>query len=288
MISSSLDSRRSLVLQNDGHRGNLDTSWGSEPFSPLIVDDTLSIRKSQSQNDNSLTFINGLALVLSLQIGSGIFFAPSQVSKHVPSPGAAVLVWLGSGILVWTGAASFIELGLAIPRNGGIQEYLRVCYGNFLGFLFTWIFVVIEKPCGMAMIAMIFAENFSSAIVPIGLLRAWEIKILAILGIMLVTFINCLGTIAGARVANAFLILKLIAISSIAITGVIVGVGGLRSHEPERGWFANDPDPHRQTMVMWAQAGEYITAIYGALWCYSGWESVSLIRFCSHSILISR
>ena len=280
-VPSSLDSHRSLVLQIDGQRRNLGTPGSLERFSPTDVDDDLYTSKSRNQHHDSLTFINGLGLVLGLQIGSGIFSAPSQVSNHVPCPGAAVLVWLVSGILVWTGAASFIELGLSIPRNGGIQEYLKVCYGNYLGFLFTWIYVAIAKPCAMAMIAMIFAENFISAAVPLGVLPVWEVKILAILGIAFITLINCLGTIAGARAANAFLILKLLAISSIAITGIFVGVTGRHSQEFKPEWFASDPDPHRQTMLNWAKAGEYITAIYGALFCYGGWESVSSIKVCS-------
>ena len=285
--SSSLDSHRSLVLQDDGQRRNLGIPGSSEPFSPMVVDDDLSTSSSRNQHHSSLTFVNGLALVLGLQIGSGIFSAPSQVSNHVPCPGAAVLVWLVSGILVWTGAASFIELGLSIPRNGGIQEYLKVCYGNYLGFLFTWMYVAIAKPCAMAMIAMIFAENSSSAAVPLGVLPVWEVKILAILGIAFITLINCLGTIAGARAANAFLILKILAISSIAVTGILVGVTGHHSHEFDPEWFASDPDPHRQTMLNWAKAGEYITAIYGALFCYGGWESVSPIKVRSHLVYIS-
>ena len=284
--SSSLDSRRSLVLSDDGYRRDLDASEISESFSPFIVDDTFSTSSSRIQEGGSLTFVNGLALVLGLQIGSGIFSAPSHVSNHVPSPGAAVLIWLVSGILVWTGAASFIELGLAIPRNGGIQEYLKVCYGDYLGFLFTWVYVAIAKPCGMAMIAMIFAENLSSAAMPIGVLPMWEVKTFAVLGIVAITFINCLGTIAGARAANAFLILKLLAIFSIAATGIVVGVTGLGSLKAEPKWFASDPDPHRQTMSDWGKAGEYITAIYGALFCYGGWESVGAIISSSHSVQV--
>ena len=145
----------------------------------------------------------------------------------MPSPGVAVLIWLVAGTLAWTGAASFIELGVVIPKNGGVQEYLKVCYGDYLGFLFTWIWIAISKPCGMAMIAMIFAENLSVVAMPVGVLSPWEVKSLAILGLALITFTNCLGTIAGARAANAFLILKLLALFSIAATGIIVGVTGL-------------------------------------------------------------
>ena len=272
------------MLQVDGLHGNLDAPAVSDSFSPFVVDDTLSNRNPRARGPGSLTFVNGLALVLGLQIGSGIFSAPSQVSNHVPSPGSAILVWLVGGILVWTGAASFIELGLAIPRNGGIQEYLKVCYGGYLGFLFTWIWIAISKPCAMAMIAMIFAENLSIAAVPVGVLPAWEVKTIAILGLMFITFINCLGTIAGARAANAFLILKLLAVVSIAATGIVVGMTGRHSHEPGPDWFASDPDPRRQTMLDWAKAGEYITAIYGALFCYGGWESVSIVWSSSNSL----
>ena len=106
----------------------------------------------------SLTYINGLALVIGLQIGSGIFSAPSAVSNHVTQPFAAILVWFLAGLLVWTGASSFVELGVRCPENGGIQEYLRHCFGDVYGFLFAWTWVLVVKPCSMAMISLIFAE----------------------------------------------------------------------------------------------------------------------------------
>lgn len=282
--SSSLGSHRSLELQVDRHWRDLGSPTGLESFSPFVAVDVLSTSDCRTKQRGFLTFINGLALVLGLQIGSGIFSAPFQVSNHVPSPGAAVLIWLVSGILVWTGAASFIELGVAIPRNGGIQEYLKVCYGDYLGFLFTWVYIAIAKPCAMAMIAMIFAENLSSVVTPVGVLPVWGVKILAISGIVMITSINCLGTIAGARAANAFTVLKLLAIFSIAFTGIAVVMTGLHSREPESEWFARDPDPHRQTMLNWDKAGEYITAIYGALFCYGGWESVNVVISHAHRV----
>src|SRR4051794_15259902 len=58
----------------------------------------------------TLTNLNGLALVIGLQIGSGIFSAPSVVISKVSSPAVAIFVWLLAGALVWMGASSFIEL----------------------------------------------------------------------------------------------------------------------------------------------------------------------------------
>ena len=215
--------------------------------------------------------------MLGLQIGSGIFSAPSQVSNHVPSPGMAVAVWLLAGILVWTGAASFIELGLAIPRNGGVQEYLRICYGEFLGFLFSWVWIAISKACANATIGIVFAENLAIAFASNGILPTWQLKMIAILAIFAVTSINCLGSIAGARAANTFLLLKILTISSIAAIGIGVSILRISHGSQQSGheWFAEDPDPLRRNMGTWAKLGEYITAVFGALFCYGGWETVS-------------
>lgn len=194
------------------------------------------------------------------------------------SPGIAVLVWLLAGVLVWTGAASFIELGQAIPKNGGVQEYLRTCYSEFFGFLFSWVWIAIGKPCGIALTAMIFAENLSVAIMPTGVTSPWQIKVIAIAGLFLVTVINCSGRVAGARAANMFLLFKLLAISSIAIIGMTAGIIRSRQSSQPSGfeWFGKDPNPQRQTMSIWMIVGDYITAIYGALFCYGGWETVSM------------
>ena len=189
----------------------------------------------------------------------------------------AVLVWLLAGVLVWTGAASFIELGLAIPKNGGVQEYLRICYSEFFGFLFSWVWVAIGKPCGIAVTAMIFAENLSASIASKDVISPWQIKVVAIAGLFLITLVNCSGRVAGARVANMFLFFKLLAISSIAVIGAVAGIMRSRqsSQPSEFEWFGKDPDLNRQAMPIWTRVGEYITAIYGALFCYGGWETVS-------------
>ena len=244
----------------------------------MVDDGTDRSSDAQAQGHGPLTFTNGLALVLGLQIGSGIFSAPSQVSSHVASPGIAVSVWLLAGVLVWTGAASFIELGLAIPKNGGVQEYLRICYSEFFGFLFSWVWLAIGKPCGIALTAIIFAENLSAAIALKDVISPWQVKGVAIAGLFLITLINCSGRVAGARAANAFLLFKLLAISSIAVIGIVASIrrSRQRSQPPEFEWFGKDPNPQRQAMSIWMEVGDYITAIYGALFCYGGWETVSI------------
>ena len=217
-----------------------------------------------------LTFANGLALVIGLQIGSGIFAAPSQVAQHVASPVSAVSAWLLGGILVWTGASCFIELGLSIPKNGGIQEYLHYCYGDFPAFLFSWMWIVVAKPCAMAMVAMVFSENFCRCLLPAAWLSVTLTKSIAFVGLAALIFINCLGARTGAYVANGFLVLKLFAVFSVALLGTSrFLLGDSKILEVQHA-------DHAQTgeRSIWSSIGEYVTAVFGVLFCYGGWETV--------------
>ena len=62
----------------------------------------------------------------------------------------ALIVWTLSGLTAWAGAASFAELGAAIPINGGMQEYLKYVYGDYVASLASWIWILAVKPSSMA------------------------------------------------------------------------------------------------------------------------------------------
>jgi L-type amino acid transporter 9 len=66
----------------------------------------------------NLSAVNAFAIIISIVIGSGIFTSPGSIDANVPSPGAALVVWLVGGVLAWTGAATLAELGTAIPGEG--------------------------------------------------------------------------------------------------------------------------------------------------------------------------
>ena len=66
----------------------------------------------------NLGAVEAFAIVISIVIGSGVFTSPGSIDTNVPSPGAALLVWLVGGVLAWTGASTMAELGTAIPGEG--------------------------------------------------------------------------------------------------------------------------------------------------------------------------
>ena len=207
------------------------------------------------------------------------------MSQFVSSPFSAVCVWFLSGLLVWTGAASFVELGHRIPNNGGIQEYLRVAYGDVAGFLFTWVWVVIAKPAANAVIATVFAGYASRGFSGGGAERwpEWATKGLALGCVGFITWVNCLGATVGAKAANLFLLLKLGAVAAVAGTGLFVLLAGTGEGVPasKTGWFGNTPvegsDGLDGLAALWTVAGNFATACFGALYCYGGWETVGFV-----------
>lgn len=227
------------------------------------------------EKNKTLTYLNGLSLVVGLIIGSGIFSSPAQVNSHTGSPGAALIVWTISGILTWTGASSYAELGGAIPLNGGAQVYLAKIFGELMGFLFTWTAMLVLKPGSAAIIAIIFGEYVIRAAIGADVeeINPWINKAPAFFALFFVTFLNCISTRFAARIGDLFMFFKFIALLAITVIGIIVAVTGLSFNGPANtdwkttGWFENTSTD----ISSWA------VAIYAGLWAFDGWDNTNYV-----------
>ena len=228
------------------------------------------------EKHKSLTYLNGLSLIVGLIIGSGIFSSPAQVNINAGSYGASLIVWTIAGTLAWTGAASYAELGGAIPLNGGAQVYLSKIFGELAGFLFTWSAVFVLKPGSAAIIAIIFGEYTVRAFAGADAVSTSTLlnKGVALLGLTVVTALNCISTKLGTRMGDIFMFFKFVALLAITITGIVVAVTGftLTSTPPNTdwkttGWFdGTSTDPSS-----WA------VALYAGLWAYDGWDNTNYV-----------
>ncbi|KAH0609760.1 uncharacterized protein H6S33_012306 [Morchella sextelata] len=255
------------------------------------------------EKQKTLSYLNGLSLLIGLQIGSGIFSSPSQVNNHVPSPGVALIVWAVAGVLAWTGAASYAELGGAIPLNGGSGVYLRHCFGELAGFLYSWTAVIVLKPGSAAIIAIISGEYFNSVV--FGLLpgggggeeggergQPSEVanKVTAGVLLLLVTALNMFSTRLTTRISDSLLFLKVGSLLAITVIGIVVAATGLNGDGKgasrewrEMGWFesresaggAGGAEGAGDTAV--GGLGEYAIALYAGLWAFDGWDNVNFV-----------
>ncbi|CAJ2507393.1 Uu.00g085790.m01.CDS01 [Anthostomella pinea] len=227
------------------------------------------------EKHKTLTYMNGLGLIVGLIIGSGIFSSPSQVNANVGSPGASLIVWAIAGVLAWTGAASYTELGGAIPLNGGSQAYLSKIMGELAGFLFTWVAVLVLKPGSAAIISIIMGEYLVRAVIgaEAETINPWINKAMGLVGLFIVTFMNCLSTRLGTRVNDGLMFLKFIALISVTVVGVVVALTGFSfSGEANMDWKTHD----------WFEGtskdgSHWAVALYAGLWAYDGWDNTNYV-----------
>ena len=235
-------------------------------------------RRGNLQNlekNKTLTFLNGLSLVVGLIIGSGIFSSPAQVNSHTGSPGASLIVWTTSGLLAWTGAASYAELGGAIPLNGGAQIYLAKIFGEVAGFLFTWTAILVLKPGSAAIIAIIFGEYVVRAAIGAEVedVNPWINKIPAIVALILVTLFNCISTRFAARLGDLFMFFKFIALIAVTIIGIIVATTGLSFNGPAN----TDWRTHQWFEGTSHDISNWAVALYAGLWAFDGWDNTNYV-----------
>ncbi|KAK1915897.1 hypothetical protein P3342_003712 [Pyrenophora teres f. teres] len=258
------------------------------------VSSTSSSASSATQRlSKQLTTRHAFTVLVTLQIGSGIFASPAQVDANVPSPGAALVVWVLGGLLSWAGAVSFAELGAALPFNGGMQEYLLHVYGDTAAFLIAWVYILGVKPSSMAIQSIVIAESVASVASATGELPgAGILKLIAALAFVSMVLLNSINTRFTIRLSESFTVFKLTTVSLVVLGGLIAVIAHLvnpasslsgSSDWYSRNWFQSRPTVTDgktidwPSMGAWDRYGHYCAAIYGGLWAYDGWDNANMV-----------
>lgn len=202
----------------------------------------------------SITFLQALALVVGMIIGSGIFLKPGIVLNNAGSPWMSILAWGVGGIITLASALSVAEIAAAIPKSGGLYTYLSELYGGVFGYLLGWVQAVISYPASVAALAIAFA-TYSGYFLP---LNAWQQKLLAVGILVFILLMNVIATKFGGIIQTVATVGKLIPVAG------IVGVGLFSDLAPGFGGIGT------------AAAGAgFGAAVLGTLWAYDGWISVT-------------
>src|SRR5947209_7207504 len=78
----------------------------------------------------SLRLWDGLAMVVGIMVGSGIFRTPGLVAAQLGRPWLTFVAWTAGGALAFLGALLFAELATRLPRAGGKYVYAREAFGT--------------------------------------------------------------------------------------------------------------------------------------------------------------
>ncbi|KDQ18122.1 hypothetical protein BOTBODRAFT_29449 [Botryobasidium botryosum FD-172 SS1] len=243
-------------------------------------DDLLPLSLSQAdgnpepRTEKNIGLLDGIALVIGLQVGSGIFSSPGIVVANTQSVGASLIVWAVSGTLAWTGASSFAELGSMIPLNGGAQAYLAYAYNPLVSYLFTWTAITALKPGSNAIIALIFGEYINRLIYHAtssddspDAIPAWAIKLTACAAVVTVSLLCVASPKLGTRASVVFTVVKLSALLAIAILGVVQIARGRATASLTESVFAGTS----------TNPSSYALALYSGLWAFDGWDQTNYV-----------
>ncbi|HJS92052.1 MAG TPA: amino acid permease [Steroidobacteraceae bacterium] len=206
-----------------------------------------------------LGLVTGMAVVVGVIIGSGIFRVPSPIAEAAGSLTGIALVWILGGIVALFGALSIAELATMYPAAGGPYVYLREAYGRPLAFLFGWMWLL-TTPISWAAQSLMFAE-YLGYFVPIR--PVVQHGIAAVL-IILVAAANYRSVKLGAAIQNLSTGAKILAIVGLSAA---IFVFAPRGHADPLG-----AEP--MGAANWTGIG---IGLIAALWAYDGWENLTTL-----------
>jgi APA family basic amino acid/polyamine antiporter len=188
--------------------------------------------ENKTELKRSLGLVDATSLVAGSMIGSGIFIVTSAMARDIGSAAWLLIIWVVTGLITVAAALSYGELAGMMPNAGGQFVYIQRAYGRLVSFLYGWtVFTVIQTGV-IAAIAVTFA-SYAAIFFPFlddtlfkisNSITFTNSKLLAILSIILLTYINTKGVKTGKAVQLILTSAKLIALFALIILGIYVGL----------------------------------------------------------------
>ncbi len=160
--------------------------------------------------------VSGLALsIVGFTIGAGIFALPAIVGIELGA--FAVFGYIFCGIMLAAIMLCYAEVGSQITTAGGSYAYVEAAFGEFAGFIISWI--LFFGYCVLSDAALMNIVADSLAIIFPVFLNPWLRGLLffSLLGFMVV--VNIRGTKQGVVIVKLISILKLLPLFGIIIFG---------------------------------------------------------------------
>src|SRR5260370_34266736 len=194
--------------------------------------------KSEPGFVRAIGLFDGTMIVVGSMIGSGIFIVAADISRQTGSAGGLLLTWILTGLLTISAALAYGELAALFPHAGGQYVDLREAYSPLWGFLYGWTLFLVIQTGTIAAVAVGFAR-YLGVLFPAISPNTWIIhpislgsklavslsvqQFVAILLIMLITFLNTLGVRLGKLIQNIFTSAKTLSLLWPILIGVFFG-----------------------------------------------------------------
>jgi amino acid transporter len=204
----------------------------------------------------SLSVFDGMAIMVGLIIGVGIFRLPQLVALNTDSSAMILGVWIVGGVITLIGALVYAELAATYPSTGGEYHFLNQAFGRNIGLLFAWARTTVIQTGAIAAVSFVFGD-YAQQLWPLG---AYGPSIYAAAALLFLTLINLAGTYQSKNAQILFTILEVGAVVFIAFVGLALA----------------SPAPSASVAPA-ASSGALGLAIVFILFTYGGWNEAAYL-----------
>lgn len=196
-----------------------------------------SINKYLAQDhkfSKTLTAKDLISLGVGAVIGTGIFILPGTVAANYAGPGVTLSFLLAALVCVLS-AMSYAEFSSTMPVAGSAYSYGNIIYGEIIGWILGWA-LILEYMLAVAAVAAGWSSYFQSFLAPFNIKlpaafvssfnpsKGTYIDIIAIIVVLLITFLLSHGMKDSAKINNFAVIVKI----AIIILFIIVGANFIK------------------------------------------------------------
>ncbi|NXD86195.1 S7A13 protein, partial [Halcyon senegalensis] len=224
--------------------------------------------KAKMQLKRNIGYFDGVSFIIGSVVGAGIFVSPTGVLKHsLLNVGIALTIWTASGLVSLMGSLCYAELGTALPFSGGEYSHIKRGLGSLPAFMFIWT-SMFTKPASNAARALLFAEYATQPFY--GICPAPEVlkKCLALAVLWSLGILNSHSVKMTAWAQTVFTLLKMMALSVISISGIVLLGGGRKEI------LTRFEDAFSSEIPNASQVAE---AFFQGLYAYGGWWSLNYV-----------
>lgn len=218
--------------------------------------------KKQTSLRKTLGIFDGIAILVGITIGAGIFSTPQIIAGYLRSFPIIIFFWVVVGIFVFVGGLIYAELGTRLPNTGGEYVYISRCFGPFAGFMFGWsqLFIIRTSPAaGLAIITVNYLGYFVE-------LKQWTQTAVALSVIAFFGVLNYIGIQRASVYQKVSTVIKIGGIFAIVIFGLIL----VQGHE-------NMLNTEAVPTGNLGPFGNAIAALMLITFSYIGWDRVGYV-----------
>lgn len=247
-----------------------ENSAASKDFRELEVSDNESnvAVVNIDQNKKQIGVVSAIFLITNRIIGAGVFSTASTILNLSGSVGTSMIMWVVGSVIAFSGLLTYMELGSAIPRNGGEKNYLEYIYTHpklFVTAMYGSYVFFLGWAAGNSVVTGEFLLNAAGQEV-----TKWNSRGLGIGVITFAFLLNGLHVKSGLYLANALGVFKVVIVLFISVTGWVALGGGIKN--------SLYLDPHNFTDAFHGTSPTgygIVNALYNVIWSYVGYSNAN-------------